>query len=49
MSLLRTAVALVLVSAATAWQPALADDAEWYLGLGAGRSQSKLDDAALTR
>jgi OOP family OmpA-OmpF porin len=44
MSLLRTTIALVLVSATATPIPALADEADWYLGFGAGRSQSKLND-----
>ena len=44
MSLLRTTIAFVLVSAAAAPIPSLADESDWYLGVGAGRSQSKLND-----
>ena len=37
----------VLSALSCAIQPAVADDAQWYVGLGAGKSQSKLDDERL--
>lgn len=49
MNVLRTAVTVVLLAGAAPWHIALAEPGDWYLGLGAGRSQSKLDDAELTR
>jgi OmpA-OmpF porin, OOP family len=50
MQFAKVAVGVVFFAGVAAvWQPVLADEGGWYVGLGGGRSQSRLDDERLAR
>jgi OmpA-OmpF porin, OOP family len=49
MQLVKVAIGVAIFSGVAVWPPALADEGDWYVGLGGGRSQSRLDDDRLAR